>query len=69
MKLEKREITLNEKDSLTDALYMQKMLLKSILCAMEGADKQETRKTLLSFMEKTGEDLYFLRDLLESVDG
>ena len=28
MKLEKREITLNEKDSVTDMLYMEKMLLE-----------------------------------------
>ena len=68
MKLEKREITLNEKDSLTDALYMQKTLLYAYVCALEHAVKQETRKTLLRFMQQTGEDLFLIDGLRKGAD-
>ena len=39
MKLEKREITLNEKDSLSDACMMQKTLLLLYVAALENAKK------------------------------
>ncbi len=68
MKLEKREITLNEKDSLTDAVFMQKTLLNGYVCAMERAYKRETRKELLRLFAKAGEDFYFLIDLLGTTE-
>jgi ferritin-like metal-binding protein YciE len=42
MKLEKRGITLNEKDSVTDMLYMEKTLLK----AYEACEKQTEIKEI-----------------------
>ncbi len=68
MKWEKREITLNEKDSFTDAICMQKTLLRGYVNAMESAYKQETKKELLRLFSKSAEDLYFLRDLLDGMD-
>lgn len=67
MKLEKREITLNEKDSLSDACMMQKTLLLLYVAALENAKKRETRKELLRLMGQTGEDFFFVKDLLDSV--
>ena len=64
MRLEKREITLNEKDSLQDAYMMQKTLLLTYLLAMDKASRKETRKLLLSLLNETGEDLFFVKDLL-----
>ena len=58
MRLEKREITLNEKDSLQDAYMMQKTLLLTYLLAMDKASRKETRKQLLSLLNETGEDLF-----------
>ncbi len=64
MKLEKREITLNEKDSLYDVLFMQKTLLNGYLSAMEKAQRKETQTTLLSLIGAACEDLYFIKTLL-----
>ena len=44
MKLEKREITLNEKDSLQDARYMQKGLLSAYLQGLEQVERKEVRQ-------------------------
>ncbi len=68
MKLEKREITLNEKDSLTDAFMMQKALLNGYVCAMEKATRTETKKTLLQLLQNAGEDYFYIGDLLTSLE-
>lgn len=52
MKLEKREITLNEKDSVTDMLYMEKMLLFTYETAHEDMDRKEAKEHCA---EKAGE--------------
>lgn len=44
MKLEKREITLNEKDSLQDACYIQKGLLTAYTQGLEGIERKEIRQ-------------------------
>ena len=44
MKLEKREITLNEKDSLQDACYIQKGLLAAYTQGLEGVERKEIRQ-------------------------
>lgn len=66
MKLEKREISLNEVDSLRDACLIEKTLLHAYVDAMEKAQRKETRKQLVKLLEETGEDLYFVCDLLNS---
>ena len=67
MKLEKREITLNEKDSLSDMLFMEKALLLEYVESLTKADRKETRERLLGFIKDTAEDLFFVKDLLEKV--
>ena len=44
MKLEKREITLNEFDSLKETFYMEKMLVNEYLECLTKAARKETRK-------------------------
>lgn len=43
MKLEKREITLNEADSVTDMLYMEKTLLSTYEQGEKVAERKETK--------------------------
>ena len=67
MRLEKREITLNEKDSLSDMLFMQKALLLEYVENLTKAERKETRERLLELIKETAEDLFFVKDLLEKV--
>lgn len=64
MKLEKREITLNEADSMQDISYMQKILLTEYINALEKAERKSVREELLSLMKETGEDMCFTRDFM-----
>ena len=65
MKLEKREITLNERDSIKDAYYMQKVLLNEYICSLEKVEKKQTRNELARLIMENIEALYLLRDLLK----
>ncbi len=67
MKLEKREITLNEYDSLCDMFYTYKTLLFSYVCALEKTVRKESRKELVRMMSETCEDLFFVRDLMRTI--
>lgn len=64
MKLEKREITLNEFDSLKDVFYLEKNLLCEYANALEKACRQETRNEILKLMNDTADDLFFAKDLM-----
>ena len=68
MKLEKREISLNEYDSLKDALSVEKSLLIEYAFALERLLCKEKRAVALACMQKAGEDLYFVRDLLHDLE-
>ncbi len=65
MKLEKREITLNEFDSLKETFYMEKMLLSEYLECLTKATRKETRKELLRLMQEVGEELSLAQDLMK----
>ena len=65
MKLEKREITLNETDSLTDAFYTLKNLKTHYLYAMENAQRKECKETLKSLLKEVENDLRSIGDLME----
>lgn len=65
MKLEKREITLNEYDSLKEMFYMEKLLLNEYSECLTKVTRRETRKQLLRLMCEVGEDLSFVQDLME----
>ena len=66
MKLEKREITLNEFDSLKDIFYLEKTLLSEYVEALSKATRRETQSELTRLIKETSEDLYFVRDLMRS---
>ena len=65
MKLEKREITLNEFDSLKETFYMEKMLVNEYLECLTKAARKETRKELLQLMQEVGEELSLAQDLMK----
>ena len=64
MKLEKREITLNEFDSLRDAFYIEQTLMKEIEKALFCAWRKETRDKLIALLQETAENALFLQDLM-----
>ena len=68
MKLEKREITLNEKDSLQDMLFAQKNITRMYLEAIEKVRFRECRKTLIKLLAEASEDICFLCDLQKGIE-
>ena len=65
MKLEKREITLNECDSLRDVLFLEKSLLNEYVDALTRVRRKETRERLLEYIKGVAEELFLASDLLE----
>ena len=65
MKLEKREITLNEHDSLNAAFYFEKLHLIEYVESLCRIDRKETREEVLKMMREVGEDLAFARALTD----
>ncbi len=65
MKLEKREITLNEFDSLRDAFYIHKTLMAEYEQALFYVWRKEARDKLLSLLQETAQDALFLQDLMQ----
>ena len=65
MKLEKREITLNEKDSLRDLLFLEKSLLSEYVATLTKINRKEFREELLTLMKETAEEIFWIKDLLE----
>ena len=66
MKLEKREITLNEYDSLLDAYYRERMLINEYVCALAHIQRKETKDLLLRLINDTAKEMFFLQDGLYS---
>ena len=67
MKLEKREITLNEYDSVSDMLASCERLLSLYKTSAVFLDRKETRTFLKESIGKTLDEIYFLKDLLNGV--
>ncbi len=65
MKLEKREITLNEKDSLKDILFLEKALLNEYVETLIYVTRKEERERLLTRIKETAEEIFTVKDLLE----
>lgn len=65
MKLEKREITLNEYDSLSDAYLFERNLLFSYTEKLENIKRKEIRAAILDCMRETAQDIFSLLDLRE----
>ena len=65
MKLEKREITLNEKDSLKDIFFLEKALLDEYVETLIYVTRKEERERLLTRIKETAEEIFTVKDLLE----
>ena len=68
MKLEKREITLNEQDSLRDILFLEKTLLCEYAESLGKAYRKEVRETLLDLIKENAEDFFLISDLLQKLE-
>ena len=64
MKLEKREVTLNEKDSILDMLFFEENLQQEYLVVAEQIESKELRCALLRHAEELSEKLECLRGWL-----
>ena len=63
MKLEKREITLNEQDTLLDICRMEESLLHDYVALLTHIQRKQTRELLLTHLREVAEDLYTGTDL------
>ena len=68
MKLEKREVTLNEKDTLKDALLYERMLLTEYAQAAPSIEGTERRAIYGEFVNQSLRDVFYLADLLHGND-
>ena len=64
MRLEKREITLNEKDSIKDVLFLEYALLNRYVEALVQVERKELRERLLTLLRETAEEVFTMKDLL-----
>ena len=67
MKLEKREITLNEQDSVQDMLTMEKSILRAYADTVEHAFRKENRNCLCQHLQQTANEIFLLKDKLTSL--
>lgn len=65
MKLEKREITLNEYDSLKDVYYLEKTLFREYTARLALAKCKETENELARLVKEVGEDMTTVEKLME----
>ena len=65
MKLEKREITLNEADSIKDVFFMEKALLQAYSLQLSKAERKQTRAEMVKLLSETGQNIYFVADLMK----
>ncbi len=65
MRLEKREVTLNEKESLADMLFFEKNLALAYLSAVEKVDVKEERVLLREHAQALKEWIGRLQEGLE----
>lgn len=63
-KTAKREITLDEYDSLRDIFGAEKALLSEYAEAISAASRKEVRTELVAAFSAAAEDVFFLSDLL-----
>lgn len=65
MKLEKREITLNEADSLKDVYYTEKTLLREYSARLALAKCQETKHELSALVKEVTADMETVEKLMK----
>ena len=64
MKFEKREITLNEYDSLKDMHYMEKILFLEYEKDLESVERKETSETIKTLMQETKNEIENMAELM-----
>ena len=67
MKFEKREITLNEHDSILDVLLAHERLAELCLEGVRFFEKKEIRELFKKRLGEILDEIYFLNDLLSSL--
>lgn len=67
MKLEKREITLNECDSVRDLLFLEKALLCEYVEMLTKVKRKETRSRVLELLTETAQETFWASDLLDKL--
>ena len=67
MKFEKREITLNERDSILDVLVIHERLAEVYLQGARVADRKEVRDLIKKRLHEVIEEIYLLNDLLNDL--
>ena len=67
MKLEKREITLNECDSVRDLLFLEKALLCEYVEMLTKVKRKETRSRVLELLAETAQETFWTSDLLDKL--
>ena len=65
MKLEKREVTLNEADSLKDMFYMEKTLLSSYEDVENRAQRKEVKTTIDELKNEVKKEMSFVEERLQ----
>lgn len=65
MKLEKREVTLNEKDTLRDMIFFEQNLSEKYRILAECVETKEEKSVLLRQAEELGERIERLQKLLK----
>lgn len=65
MKLEKREITLNEADSLKDVFYLEKTLMAAYNEGEKYTERKELKNELPALLTQTKEDVEKVLSLWE----
>ena len=64
MKLEKREITLNEYDSLHDIFQTEKNLLRSYIEYLDGAESKELQRAMIKSVSSVADDMLGVLSLM-----
>ena len=65
MKLEKREITLNEQDSLKDVFYWEKILIDEYTKSIKKAERKETKSEIAKLLEEAKKDMQSVEKRIE----
>ena len=64
MKLEKREITLNEQDSIQDILIFEKNIIYAYVNALEHVNRKEIRNCLCVHLQEVAREIFSVKDQL-----
>jgi ferritin-like metal-binding protein YciE len=65
MRLEKREVTLNEKDALLDMIFFEEALQEKYRSSAEKVEGKEMRATLLNHADQLEEKIEKLKQLFK----